>query len=154
QGWVQYYLALSLLALEKIPEAAQAITREATRAGHAEWLHLAAVRAAVAAAQNQPAQIAAEIQMVLAMRLAEIDYLTTGGIARDLDRLWRAAAALPADNADRAKLRGLLIGTSLMPDSALTEERRAAPKQPALDHFVVTLLQPLEPDSPFKLPGQ
>ena len=41
-----------------------------------------------------------------------------------------------------------------MPDAALSEERKAASKQDGLNHFVVTLQQPLEPDSPLKLPGQ
>ena len=49
QAWVHYYRALSLLALEKIEDAAEAIERETTRAPRPDLLHLATVRATVAA---------------------------------------------------------------------------------------------------------
>lgn len=158
---VQYYRAVALLGLNRPADAAAAIEAEAGCPGPAPHqpppLHLTGVRAAAAAALGRVDDVRQRIADALAVRLADVDYLSPAGVSAALTRTQSAAESLPADDPLRAELERRLLASGLMPDDWFERRRKQAPAAKGVHHYVVSLLQPLDDrwaDSPARLAGQ
>jgi hypothetical protein len=157
--WTNYHRATSLLALNRPAEALPAIEREATAyaaasEGRAEsGLHIHAVRAAAAAALQQPDAVRQHVLAAAGVNLTSIQDLSRAGILASHAYLWDAATSTLPDSDDPARrhLTQRLLASGVIPGAFWRHHRlgnrgagAATDKVKGLHHYLVNIRQPFD----------
>ncbi|MGP0066837.1 MAG: tetratricopeptide repeat protein [Isosphaeraceae bacterium] len=139
---VNYYRASGLIELGRHAEALPALDEEERRIEN-RALHLLILRACASSGLGRQEDFRTQLGEILAIRLAEVNYLTHHGLLKLFGRLWNAIGIL-GDDPLVDRLTDRLLVTGLAPNELFGPHRKANPKAEGVKFFVCNLLQPLD----------
>lgn len=145
EPWSHYYRALGLLESRRPGLALAALEIELDRSPE-HRLPVAILRAWGSEQLQRPDHVEKYLREVLALPLAQVDYLTESGLSRLFERLYRALDSLPRESETRDAVVRLMLQSGLAPSEFFGDERNAANQREGLGYFVCLLRQPLGPD--------
>ncbi len=146
-AWACYYRATALLELGR-PAAALDALAEAERREPNIRLAVAILRACATSALGRPERCRELLERTLAVRLADIDYLTVAGLNHLFGRLWRCSRCLGEDDPLREALRERLLQAGLAPDEVFEEARAWEEETRGVNYYRCLVRQPLDGDWP------
>ncbi len=154
--WSQYYRAVSLYELNRLPEAMLAIEEEQARADE-DGFHLAAVRSCISHKLGHDERASEDLQRFLDTPLSSVDYMSPKGLEDTLLRVWHCIGADPTRREAAAVLERRLLHSGLMPDEYFDQRRQANPVESGIEFYRCLVRQPLDehwPTSDGCLAGQ
>lgn len=144
-GWMQFYRAQALLALNRPEEALEATGRFNAAEPERQFI----VRLFESAANGQKREQAATIaslEQLLAERLSSVDYMAAQALAKLFDILWTACQWIENGQPVKQNLLGLMITSGMTPERYFEAARMARPKEEGISFYIVVLEQALPTD--------
>lgn len=144
-GWMHFYRAQALLALNRSDEAlaaAQEFGQAETECG----LVVKLLETAAIGQTRDKARTVAALEQLLAEKLSSVDYMVTQAIAKLFDMLWSACEWLEGGETTKGRLLQLIITSGMTPERYFEAQRLARSKEEGISFYIVVLEQVLPAD--------
>lgn len=145
--WTCYQRAFGLLELNRAAEALEAAEEEMRRSPESPFPAQVLAAAAVGSLGEQE-QFHQRLRTVLDVRLADVDALTTLGLVRLYERLWKSAAGPLAGDPLLLELEDLLLASGLAPNDLFGAARQSGEMVPDVNFYECAVEQSLDADWP------
>ncbi len=146
EPWSNHYRACSLLELNRPAEALAALDREQEFNPDLTY-HVEVQRASCLGALKKVDEYRAQLEKVLAIPAASVDYLTSNGLQRLYTRLWQSTAECVAfDDPAMVQLETRLLELGLAPNEVFIARRERQPvvEGDKVQFFRCVVHQPLD----------
>ena len=146
-GWMQFYRAQALLALNR-PEEALEATERFNEAEPERQFIVKMFQSAANGQKRDKAATIASLEQFLAEKLASVDYMAVQAMARLFDILWAACQWLDDSEPVKQSLLQMIITSGMTPERFFEATRMSRPKEEGISFYIVVLQQALPPDWP------
>ena len=141
-GWMHFYRAQALLALNRPEEALEATSR--FNAAEPERQFIVKLFECAANGQKRDrAATLASLEQFLAEKLASVDYMAMQALAKLFEMLWTACQWLEDNEPVKQNLLKLIIASGMTPERYFEAARMARPKEEGISFYIVVLEQAL-----------
>ncbi len=143
QAWHHYYRGLAQFRLGNLEECLRELDAEQQHRPPGQ-LHLHAIRFCVYTQLEQLDSAQESLESFLALRLADVDYLSLHGLVRLAEALCEGIVGWPEDHPLRRRLIRRLLRAGLLSDEYLHTLREKNPEADNVHFYRVQVLQPLD----------
>lgn len=144
-GWMHFYRAQALLALQRADEALEAVESFGKLEPERQFVIKLLRSAAVGLQRNRDATDAC-LEQFLDDKLSSVDYMATQAIAKLFDLLWNACEWLDQDEPVKQKLLKLLVTSGMTPERYFEAIRLTRAKEEGISFYIVVIGQSLPAD--------
>jgi tetratricopeptide (TPR) repeat protein len=156
EPWTQYYLAMAYVELSRPDDALKALKIEEDNSSDTLF-GIEVLRAAAIRQKGDTAELKQQLDKVLAIPLAKVDYLTRTGITSLFNRLYDIVSDLPKNDQHQQAVWFRGVQTGLAPDEFFEASRLTGEPIENVGFYVCTFEQLLNkswPNDPGCLYGQ
>ncbi len=143
-GWMQFYRAQALLALNRPDEALDAVQRFSQAEPERQFI-TKLFESAAHGQKRDKASTLASLEQFLSEKLSCVDYMATQAMARLFDQLWSACQWLDNSELVKQRLFQLIVTSGMTPERYFEATRMARPKEEGVSFYIVVLQQNLPP---------
>lgn len=146
EPWSNYYRACALLELNRPEEALDALQRESEFNPELTY-HVEVLRASALAGLKKTDEFKRQLQLMLAIPLTEVTYLTPGGLQKMFTRLWMSASeCVNPDDPSLLQLETRLLEAGLAPNELFAAYRSRTPQKEGdrVNFYRCLVRQPLD----------
>lgn len=144
-GWMHFYRAQALVALQRGDEALAAAESFEQAEPERQFVVKLLKTAAFGLKRDRSATVAC-LEQFLAEKLSSVDYMAIQAIAKLFDLLWSACDWLDKSEPARQALLKLLITSGMTPERYFEATRTTRPKEEGISFYIVILGQALPAD--------
>jgi hypothetical protein len=145
EPWTHYYLALAYIETNRSDDALKSLLIEEKLSGESPF-GIEVLRAAAISLKQNVDALKAQLDKVLALSLAQVDYLTRTGIVSLFSRLFGIVENLDYDDPYRIRVSQLGVQSGLAPDEYFEAARMTKKAVEDVTFYTCTFQQELDND--------